>query len=205
MFKLAPSKHPILHRISIFNMNSSAIRETAKKRRKRGPREISREEIESDMGLDLKLFVQLSFDILSSTERRISLEQGELKTDLGPHGPEFDSAMHALTDKLLFENVWFNTVDLRKVLYNIVVSDARICSPEYFQKWEKTSATHRGKTGAERWVHYLSGKKSGLLANRRLYALFPTPAVLFGCLSSLLKFYSDISKNLVGKQKVFYR
>ena len=200
MFKLAPSKHPILHRISIFNMNPLAIRETAKKNRKRGPREISREEIESDIGLDLKLFVQLSFDILSSTERRISLEQGELKTDLGPHGPEFDSAMHALTDKLLFENVWFNTVDLRKVLYNIVVSDARICSPEYFQKWEKTSATHRGKTGAERWVHYLSGKKSGLLANRRLYALFPTPAVLFGCLSSLLKFYSDISKNLVSKQ-----
>ena len=77
MFKLAPSKHPILHRISIFNMNSSAIRETAKKRRTRGPREISREEIESDIGLDLKLFVQLSFDILSSTERRISLEQGE--------------------------------------------------------------------------------------------------------------------------------
>ena len=200
MFKLAPSKHHILHRISIFNMNLSTIRETAMKSRKRGPREISREVIESDSGLDLKLFVQLSFDILSSTERRISLEQGELKTELGPHGPEFDCAMHALTDKLLFENVWFNTVDLRKVLYNIVVSDARICSPEYFQKWEKTSATHRGKTGAERWVHYLSAKKSGLLTNRRLYALFPSPTVLFGCLSSVLKFHSDISKNLVSKQ-----
>jgi hypothetical protein len=176
------------------------IRENAKKRRKRGPREISREEIERDVGLDLKLFVQLSFDVLSSTERRISPEQRELKTDLGPHGPEFDSAMHALTDKLLFENVWFNTVDLRKVLYNIVVSDAGICSPEYFQKWEKTSAYPRGKTGAERWVHYLSGKKSGLLTNRRLYALFPTPTVMFGCLSSVLKFHSDISKNLVSKQ-----
>jgi len=199
MFKLAPSKHHILHRISIFNMNLSTIRETAMKSRKRGPREISREVIESDSGLDLKLFVQLSFDILSSTERRISLEQGELKTDLGRHGPEFDCAMHSLTDKLLLENIWFNTVDLRRVLYNIVVSDARICSPEYFQKWEKTSATHRGKTGIERWVHYLSGKKSALLASRRLYALFPTPAVLFGCLSSVLKFYSDISKNLVSK------
>ena len=176
------------------------IRENAKKRRKRGPREISREEIESDMGLDLKLFVQLSFDVLSSTERRISPEQRELKIDLGPHGAEFDSAMHALTDKLLFENVWFNTVDLRKVLYNIVVSDAGICSPEYFQKWEKTSAYPRGKTGAERWVHYLSAKKSGLLTNRRLYALFPTPTVMFGCLSSVLKFHSDISKNLVSKQ-----
>jgi hypothetical protein len=181
-------------------MNHSAIRENAKKRRTRGPREISREEIESDIGLDLKLFVQLSFDILSSTERRISPEQRELKTDLGPHGPEFDSAMHALTDKLLFENVWFNTVDLRKVLYNIVVSDAGICSAEYFQKWEKTSAYQRSKTGVERWVHYLSAKKSGLLSNRRLYALFPSPAVLFGCLSSVLKFHSDISKDLVSKQ-----
>ena len=55
MFKLAQAKHPILHRISIFNMNPAAIRETAKKIRKRGPREISREEIESDIGLDLKL------------------------------------------------------------------------------------------------------------------------------------------------------
>jgi hypothetical protein len=181
-------------------MNHSAIRENAKKRRIRGPREISREEIEIDIGLDLKLFVQLSFDVLSSTERRISPEQRELKSLLGPHGADFDSAMHALTDKLLFENVWFNTVDLRRVLYNIIVSDAGICSAEYFQKWEKTSAYPRSKTGAERWVHYLSGMKSRLLSNRRLYALFPSPTVLFGCLSSVLKFHSDISKNLVSKQ-----
>ena len=55
--------------------------------------------------------VELSFDLLSAINHRISDDQEALKEKLGPLGAEFDVLTHSLTNALLFKDPFLHADD----------------------------------------------------------------------------------------------
>ena len=153
-----------------------------KKNRKKQSKEASIRWAKSVNGANL---VELSFDLLSAVNHRISDDQEALKEKLGPLGAEFDVLTHSLTNALLFKDPFLHVDDFLAVMRTLLVEQASVCTLSYFNAWLATKAHAKGKTGLERWKKHFSAQKSMLLAARRQYVLMPTPAVLFGCLSTV--------------------
>ena len=96
---------------------------------------------------------KLSFEVLSSVDHRISSDQAALKGKLGEFGPEFDSLIHSLTNKMLFKDPFLHADDFLEILRKLLVtrSGAMVCAPDFFDAWLTTKAYEKGKTGKERW------------------------------------------------------
>ena len=129
--------------------------------------------------------VELSFDLLSAINHRISDDQEALKEKLGPLGAEFDVLTHSLTNALLFKDPFLHADDFLEVMRTLLVEETSVCTQTYFNAWLAAKAHANGRTGLDRWKKHYSAQKSMLLAARRQYVLMPTPAVLFGCLSTV--------------------
>ena len=144
--------------------------------------------------------VKLIFDVLGCFSRRLSKEQQALKdTELGELGPEFDSALLGLTDKLLLTDCWLTAQAFYEKLYQVIVKDAQICSRGYWKKWQDMKVSKKGRSCVEKWFHFYSGRKQGLLATRRMFIVCPTPSIMYGCLSGHLKYGTEASKDLVSE------
>ena len=76
--------------------------------------------------------VQLSFDLLSSINHRISEDQEALREKLGPLGAEFDVLTHSLTNALLFQDPFLHVDDFLAVMRTLLVEHASVCTPTYF-------------------------------------------------------------------------
>ena len=90
---------------------------------------------------------KLSFEVLSSVDHRISSDQAALKEKLGEFGPEFDSLIHSLTNKMLFKDPFLHADDFLEMLRLLLVtrSGAMVCTPDFFDAWLTTKAYAKGK------------------------------------------------------------
>ena len=180
-------------------MSAKGIGEEVRKRLRYKQKKDKRSvEDEWDGMVNLQNLWKLSFEVLSSVDHRISSDQAALKEILGEFGPEFDSLIHSLTNKMLFKDPFLHADDFLELLRELLVtrSGAMVCTPEFFDAWLAAKAYAKGKTGKERWKKHYSAQKCMLLAARRQYVLMPTPSILFGCLSTVNLSKSSLSKNL---------
>ena len=141
-------------------------------------------EIDYNLEIDPAKLIDLAYDTLSVITHRVTSEQVALNQVLGDLGAEFDSTMFALTNKLLYQDPFVEADEFMELLYDLVVVKAKVCTPRYFKKWLKEKPHEKGKTGKQRMRHNFSAKRNLMLRNRRLYILYPSPRILFGCLQS---------------------
>jgi hypothetical protein len=140
--------------------------------------------IDYNFEIDPAKLIDLAYDTLSVVTHRVTSEQLALNQVLGDLGAEFDSTMFALTNKLLYQDPFVEADEFMELLYDLVVVKAKVCTPRYFKQWLKEKPHEKGKTGKQRMRHNFSAKRNLMLRNRRLYILYPSPRILFGCLQS---------------------
>lgn len=159
-------------------------RKKTSKSKHRSAQQLQSDGIDYSKEIDPAKLVDLSFDTLSVISHRITSEQLALNEVLGPLGHQFDSAMFALTNKMLYQDPFVDADEFMDVLYDLIVDEGKVCTKRYFLRWLKEKPHDKGKTGRQRIRHKFSGQRNLLLRNRRMYILYPSPRILFGCLAS---------------------